>query len=179
MLVTAYGLFWRRDEVNWFPGGGLGRKSTGQPFELLGRRGATRNTLRLIDARRMSGVYLLHNDYGAYYVGLADGKFGLGSRLKRHTVDSHRDNWSTFSWFSFDSLLKTEDHNGILKYNKRPEMRSVQPSSLIRDVEAMLMLTLGTIERGNINSMKFRKAEKWHQVHLHERSDYMKKKLNS
>lgn len=37
----------------------------------------------------------------------------------------------------------------------------------------MLMLALGTLERGNLNAMKFRSAQEWKQVPLHERADVL------
>ena len=76
MLIKAYGLFWRADEVNWQPG----RGSRGE-FMLLGRRGKNRPNLQLANFRRQSGIYILYSDYGPYYVGLAR-ENSLGRRLK-------------------------------------------------------------------------------------------------
>ncbi len=46
MLINAYGLFWRADEVDWSPGSG----NHGQ-FRLLGRSGVNRPGLRVADFR--------------------------------------------------------------------------------------------------------------------------------
>lgn len=173
MLITAFGMFWRRDEVNWSPGRGQGRRSSGTPFELLGRRGKNRGNLQVIDARKMKGVYLLHNDYGTYYVGLAKGAQGLGNRLYGHTRDHHAANWTSFSWFAFDTLLRSVDEHGYLKYNPTPASRLLKPSDLVKDVEAMLMLSLGTLERGNQNTSRFRRATEWQQVQLDARSELL------
>ena len=83
----------------------------------------------------MKGVYLLHNDYGTYYVGLAKGEQGLGNRLYGHTRDHHADNWTSFSWFAFDTLLRTVDAHGHLKYNPTPANRLLKPSDLVKDVD--------------------------------------------
>lgn len=77
MLIRAYGLFWRRDEVPWNPGPGGAGAGEVKPFSILGHVGEVRPRLKVIDVRPMHGVYVLHNDYGAYYVGLAKGKDGL------------------------------------------------------------------------------------------------------
>lgn len=54
MLIRAYGLFWKANEVDWYPGrGGRGR------FVLLGRRGKNRPNLQLADFRHQSDLYIL------------------------------------------------------------------------------------------------------------------------
>ncbi len=58
-FIHAYGLFWSAHEVTW-----TGR---GQ-FRLLGHIGTRRPDV--CDFRPQRGIYILHDDYGPYYVGL-------------------------------------------------------------------------------------------------------------
>lgn len=92
MLIKAYGLFWREDEVDWSPG-------QGKPFRLLGRKGSNLPGLRVADFRYQKGLYVLYGDYGPYYVGLT--YTSLGDRLKDHRHDDHGGRWTRFSWFGF------------------------------------------------------------------------------
>lgn len=171
MAITAYGMFWSREEIVWNPGKGSGRLN-GSPFELLGRHGKQVGKLRLLDARFMHGLYVLHSNYGAYYVGLANGDHGLGNRLHAHTQDRHARSWNAFSWFAFDRVLKSVEESGYQAFKPVPQFKVTDPAVLIRDLEAMLMLALGTLERGNKNQSKFNSADRWEQVALHERARY-------
>jgi hypothetical protein len=72
VLIRAYVLFWRRDEINWSPGSGQRDE-----FQLLGRKGTNRGTIRLADFRKQVGIYVLYGNYGPYYVGLTRRR-GLG-----------------------------------------------------------------------------------------------------
>ena len=65
MRITSFGLFWRASEIDWDPGSGAK-----DVFRLLGRIGTNKGTLRMCDFRHQRGIYILYNDYGAYYVGL-------------------------------------------------------------------------------------------------------------
>ena len=83
VLINAYGLFWRADEVNWHG------EARGPKFRLLGRIGAAVPRLRLADFRTQSGLYILYGNYGPYYVGLTQ-EARLGSRLAAHILrDQH------------------------------------------------------------------------------------------
>ena len=53
MQIQNYGLFWRRDEVEWNPG-------TGKKFELLGRIGEKRSILQIADFRYQQGIYTFY-----------------------------------------------------------------------------------------------------------------------
>ena len=85
MQVTSYGLFWRADDIEWFPGQGNRNE-----FRLLGRIGKNRPRLRVADFRYQQGIYVLFDNYGPAYVGLAKGK-RLGERLKVHHNDEQRE----------------------------------------------------------------------------------------
>lgn len=175
MLIHAYGLFWRRDEVPWNPGSGGSSEFGVNPFSLLGRHGAVRPKLRVIDVRPMHGVYLLHSHYGTYYVGLAKGTGGLGSRLRDHTRDKHADYWDSFSWFAFDRVLARRLRSGLTRSKHQPLTQQVRPTALISDVEAMLIMALGTTERGNRNQAAFASATRWQQVKLDEWGTYLRR----
>jgi hypothetical protein len=82
-LIGAYGLFWDRAAVDWKPG-------PGNQWQLLGTIGERRPKLQICDFRRARGFYLLFNDHGATYVGLARGSEGIGQRLRRHNADSSK-----------------------------------------------------------------------------------------
>lgn len=165
-FIRSYGLFWRREEVNWSPGHG-----NGKDFRLLGRRGARYPKLELADFRDQLGIYVLHDDYGAYYVGLARDR-SIAKRLKDHTKDTHRDKWDRFSWFGFRGVLTTADADGLMKLSKMPESLLTDSRSTIGDIEALLMVTLGTTTRGNKLTMKFNAAKKWEQVPLSDAHRY-------
>ena len=173
MLIHAYGLFWRRDEVPWSPGRGRSAATEVNPFSMLGHVGEIKPKLKIIDVRPMHGVYLLHNNYGPYYVGLAKGQGGLGSRLRDHTKDQHKDKWDAFSWFAFDRVLQKRLATGLTRTKASPLSKSVLPAKLIEDVEAMLILALGTTERGNLNHSNMVSGDEWSQVKLRDKDYYL------
>lgn len=72
-LVGAYGMFWDRSEVFWRPGQGPNK------WQLLGRRNRNQGALRVCDFRQAKGLYVLFDDYGASYVGLAVAPRALGN----------------------------------------------------------------------------------------------------
>lgn len=161
MLIRAYGLFWRVDEINW-----RREELGGERFMLLGRRGINRPKLQLADFRRQSGLYILYNDYGPYYVGLAR-ENSLGGRLKRHHLkDHHRGKWDRFCWFGFRSVLTKRDADGLRQLKPLPIRARGQMHYQIGELEALLISALG-LER-NVAKMKFPGARPWEQV---ERDD--------
>lgn len=163
MLIGAYGMFWQRDEVLWKPG-------RGQPFRLLGTRGGTTPTRKVVDFRRARGVYVLFDDHGAYYVGLAKGKEGLGGRLKAHLRDEHKDSWSRFCWFAFDEVTQRRDSQGLTLLRHRDRPMPSGSDDLIKEVEALLIALMNT---RNINTMRFKRANQWTQVSHHDVQWYL------
>lgn len=157
-FIRSYGLFWRRDEIKWAPGAG----NAGQ-FRLLGRRNVNRPALQVADFRQQRGIYVLFDDYGPYYVGLASER-DIGLRLRDHTQDAHAGRWDRFSWFGFRSVLQRRDAAGVQQLGALPKHLLTDTTSTIRDIEALLMMALGTTRTGNVQSMKFRSAEEWTQV---------------
>jgi hypothetical protein len=167
MLIRAYGLFWRADEVNWHPG----RGTRGQ-FMLLGRRGRNRPSLQLADFRRQSGLYILYGDYGPHYVGLAR-ENSLGGRLKRHRTDRHTGRWDRFSWFGFRSVLTKRDVIGLRELKPLSTRTRGQMHNQIGELEALLISALGL--ENNFAKMRFPSAKPWTQVKEHEVDDHLDK----
>ncbi len=153
MLIRSYGLFWERDEVNWFPG-------QGRTFVVAGRMNKNLPGLRLADFRDQRGIYVLYSDYGPYYVGLTI-ESGIGSRLRDHCKNGHANGWRRFSWFGFCDVAPASSKN--LYDELRPYKRhaKVDTDTVIEDIEALMIRTMGPT---NQNEMNFHDAECWTQV---------------
>ncbi len=137
MLIQAYGLFWRVDEVDWEPGSGnKGR------FRLLGRRGHNLPGLQVADFRDQHGLYVLYGNYGPHYVGLTR-KQGIGRRLKDHLRDDHAQEWDRFSWFGFRRVLKGKDELGLHTLAEMATTAVGKNDDVIGDVETLLIRALG------------------------------------
>ena len=165
ILVGAYGMFWFRDEVDWAPG-------RGRTWDLLGRRGTRRSTLQVADFKRARGVYVLFDDYGAHYVGLARGNAGIGGRLRDHTKDEHRASWSRFCWFAFDAVSEETDAIGVHRLMKRNRPVPMEQDHAIGEIEALLITIMNT---RNVNRMRFQSASQWEQVSWWEREETLAK----
>ena len=166
MLIKSFGLFWRASEIDWNPGQGM--KGA---FRLLGRSGMYLPGLRIADFRFQQGIYILYGNYGPYYVGLTR-KQGLGKRLKDHLTDDHADLWDRFSWFGFQSVLKTKDQDGICKLRKLSKVSLGETDKAIADIEALLIKAMGP---SNIAQMNFADAEEWVQVEDNDFDHYLNK----
>ena len=162
MFVKSFGLFWRKDEVDWNPG-------AGRPFRLLGRRGANRGTIRIADFRQQTGIYILYGNHGAYYVGLTD---NLGSRLRDHVHDQHRNKWDRFSWFGFRRVQVAKEANGFRKLGPMATITLAHPTKVIRDVEALIIRATGV---HNINQMGFTEGKQWEQIKIDEIEKYLER----
>lgn len=161
-FIRAYGLHWAWEEVH--------------PKALWGKQGSSVATHRLTNFWAQTGIYVLHDAWGAYYVGQVAGQT-LGERLTQHSKprlssgkkNPHYAKWSHFSWFGFHALLLPRQPSGITPVKeKRPEALLANIGNTINDVEALLMMTLGTTRVGNKHSEKFTSAKPWDQVALHE-----------
>ena len=155
-LIGAYGLFWRRDEVRWDQRG----------WQLLGYRGTNLPGLRVCDFRAARGIYVLFNDHGAHYVGLADSnEGGIGARLHRH-VDDEAKKWDRFCWFAFDDVEDYEPGaKGWSQVKHRDTPAQVSSRDTVRELEALLIQILGTHQFGkNQRSMKFLNGDPWKQL---------------
>jgi len=162
--IHAFGLFWKVNEIDWFPG-----KGNGGEFRLLGRRGKNAGTLEMADFRDQHGIYILYGNYGPHYAGLAR-KQSLGTRLKQHLDDEHKDRWDRFSWFGFKQVLKQTDDNRLRKLKDGlPAMKAISPLTTIKEMEALLIKAMDLRNRAD---SKFVAAKEWIQVRRDERDDY-------
>lgn len=154
-LVGAYGMFWDRESVMWNPG-------SGDTWQLLGRRKVNVPALRVCDFRTAKGVYILYNDYGPTYAGIARGTGGLGQRLRtHHNKPPRKRNWTRFSWFTFDDVVDDDHaHHGWEVIQHRSKPVPTQSETIIREMEALLIKVIGTEQ----NSMRFQNAKEWKQL---------------
>lgn len=166
MFIKSFGLFWRADEVLWFPG-----KGARGAFRLLGRRGKNLPGLRLADFRYQQGIYILYGNHGAYYTGLTTEQ-GLGKRLQDHRNEEDAEAWDRFSWFGFQRVLVGTDDLGICKLGELATLALGESKTVIRDVEALLIRAMGLV---NIAQTNFSSAEEWRQVKLSETEHYLDK----
>jgi len=127
MLIRAYGQFWNPDTVDW------GGKGPGMKGKLLGkvRKKGITHEINFWDAK---GIYVLHADFKAVYVGKADST-KLGPRLRDHLTDRFAGRWDMFSWFVTSTIATTEERV------RDPGKRSVEPGSVINTLEALAILT--------------------------------------
>lgn len=84
-LINAFGLFWRRGEVDW----------TARPPSL---KGSQQPGSEEVDFGPQVGVYFLHDRDRVIYVGRVT-EPRLGARLGEHTRDRLGGRWDRFSWF--------------------------------------------------------------------------------
>lgn len=166
MLIQAFGLFWREDEINWNPGQGNANQ-----FRLLGRRGINNPGLRIADFREQKGVYILYDDYCSCYVGLTEQQT-LGARLNQHRNDNLSGKWDRFSWFGFRRVLGQQDGYGIRQLAAMPVAQNMPIADAIADIEALLIKAMGP--KNNVANMNFQAAGgPWHQIKLDEVGGYM------
>ena len=79
-----------------------------------------------IPNRRMkgSGVYALYDNYGLYYIGLTNRS--LRSRIRRHTIDRHKNKWTKYSWYKIPRIDYVKDIESILLRIMRPRGNKVR-----------------------------------------------------
>jgi hypothetical protein len=120
----------------------------------------------MADMRQQVGLYVLHDDWGVYYVGLTI-KRTLGQRIKDHLDDAHKDRWDRFSWFGFREVLRGQNEHGLCRLRSLPASSVGNPEDAIRDMEALLIYLHNP--RGNQRTQQFQRAQEWTQVAWHER----------
>lgn len=126
MLIRAFGLLWNPDTVDW------GKQGPGNRGTLKGKIKRNRRT-HTIDFWEAQGLYVLHADFKAVYVGKADSK-RLGPRLRDHLVDRFAGRWDMFSWFSLSTVAIT--HHGV----RAPGVRQIEAKTLNDTLEALAIL---------------------------------------
>ena len=171
VLIQAFGLFWRADEVDWSPGKRKSGKGKPGKFRLLGRIGSKPGHLRLADFREQYGIYILYGNYGPHYVGLTR-KQGIGKRLKVHLSDRHKGKWDRFSWFGFRQVLTRPGELGLLPLKKMAANTMENPGDVIAEMEAILIRAMALSNKAD---MRFKRGEPWTQVHLDEVDRYFDK----
>jgi len=83
-IVTSFGMFWRRDSVEWKA-----------KAKLLGKQASADTS---VDFSEQKGIYFLYDGRELIYVGRASDQ-PLGKRLFQHTTDRLTTRWDRFSWF--------------------------------------------------------------------------------
>lgn len=124
--ISAYGRFWSRDiweSTNY--------QLYGVNFikKISGSKPLSGVSVDFTDAQ---GIYLLHKGYQVVYVGRA-GEGRLGHRLEEHTLDSLRNRWDSFSWFSIDPIEKEDKLSNY----------TIKQEDLLAALEALLIETVG------------------------------------
>ena len=118
-VVTSFGMFWRRIDVEW--------KSIPK---LLGVQEIGAISVDFCEQR---GLYLLYDGREVLYVGRATER-PLGKRLYEHTKDRMSARWDRFSWFG---ILPVSEKG---KIGSQPEIYNA--NMLIPSLEAILIESL-------------------------------------
>jgi hypothetical protein len=126
MLIRAYGSYWNPDIVDW------GKQGAGNQGRLLGdiRRNGT---VHQIDFWNAYGIYVLHDDFRAIYVGKA-AQTRLGPRLRNHLTDRFAGRWDMFSWFALSKVNTTS------RSVSTPGTRQIAASTVNDTLEAISIL---------------------------------------
>jgi hypothetical protein len=162
MSILNYGMFWRREEVEWHPG-------TGSDFRLIGRQGERKPGLRMADFREQSGIYILYGNYGVFYVGISE---QLGIRLRNHHDNHTETEWDRFSWFGFRRVLQRKDYaTSFADLAEMPQVRLSNPVEGIKDLESLLIRAMGPSGQ---RIETFTHEERWEQVGEDEIEHYQR-----
>lgn len=121
-IITSFGLFWRREEVDW-----TSRSAKTGPSLL----GATQLGAKPVDFAAQSGVYILYDGSRPVYAGQV-AKPRLSPRLFEHTRDRLNGRWQRFSWFG----VRCVGEDGTLT---DPDVSAMSLESIIDALEAILI----------------------------------------
>lgn len=117
-FIKNYGLFWRRDRVEW------GKPGPGNAGSVAGY--AAKSNVR-VDFRDQAGVYVLYDgadipSLTVTYVGRVGRRSGdsLFGRLRDHCNDHLWNRWTRFSWF------------GVFRVGKAGRLTHAKVSKVIR-----------------------------------------------
>lgn len=91
-LISAFGMFWNRNQVDW---------KKGRNVKILGHQAGEESS---VNVASQIGVYLLHDGARTIYVGRVSAP-RLGVRLWEHTKDRLSGRWDRFSWFGLRPVL--------------------------------------------------------------------------
>lgn len=117
-FLNAFGMFWRRDEVDW--------EQRGQ--SLLG---AQLKAAQAVNFAEQVGVYILYAGDRVIYVGRIT-EPRLGARLWDHTRDRLTGRWDRFSWFGVRAVAEDGTLGPVPGGNFAVEM-------LVTTMEALLI----------------------------------------
>jgi hypothetical protein len=115
-IIQAFGMFWRRDLVEWINNPGL-----------LGQQQGAKE----VDFCDQRGVYLLHDSQRVVYVGQASDQ-PLGRRLSQHTADRLNGRWDRFSWFGIRRVTAEGKLVDV-------DLKNLSLSDIITTLEALLI----------------------------------------
>ncbi len=152
MIIQNYGLFWKRDHVNW----GTHR---GNPGQLKGAMNRT-NARKPVDFSNQCGIYALYNDsMKLIYVGQAGfgDTAGLLKRLNNHRSDDLADRWTKFSWFGICGVKLDQT------LAAKPQSRNNTLEVMLNHLEAILIAVAEP--PSNKQGGKFGRAQQYHQYH--------------
>ena len=91
------------------------------------------NKTYLINFWEAKGIYVLHSDFRAIYVGKAFGT-SIGKRLRDHLTDRLAGRWDMFSGYSVSSPRTTQLDVA------QPGQRQVNPDTVVSTLEALAIL---------------------------------------
>ncbi len=117
-IINAFGMFWRRDEVDWEPSSPK-------------RYGTQMSGSNKVDFADQVGIYILYQGDRTVYVGRAVEK-SLMTRLRAHTRDRLTARWDRFSWFG---LRPVDEYGKLRPYN--PAL--VTTETIVTTMEAVLI----------------------------------------
>ena len=119
-------MFWNPEIVDW------GQQGPGNKGTLAGK---VRKSGRVhsIDFWNAYGIYVLHHEFRAIYIGQA-ASMRLGPRLRNHLTDRFAGRWDMFSWFS---LSKVNITSGKVS---EPGIRLVSEETVNATLEAISIL---------------------------------------
>lgn len=100
LLVRTYGVYWKRENVNWGEPQLLGQQLNGSP----------------VDFGDMRGLYVLYDNREPIFVGQAISE-GLLSKLKTHTQDRLANRWNRFSWFGIHGVNQNGSIHKVKTFN--------------------------------------------------------------
>ena len=123
-LIKCYGEFWNPDMVDW------GKRGAGNKGKLIGQIKPSNKHIDFWEAR---GIYVLHENFKAIYVGQAFST-QIGKRLRDHLSDRIAGRWDMFSWYSTSAVRTTT------RDVSKPGQRQIRPETIVDTMEALAIL---------------------------------------
>lgn len=130
-LIRTYGLFWRKEEVDW---------SARRHGQLIGL-GVKKIKAGKVDFSQQRGIYALYDDtFRLIYVGQAGGKERrLFPRLRKHAHSVLAERWTRFSWFGICDVDWNDgrEFHGLLEV---PDEIRTDRVNVLNHLEAILIM---------------------------------------